>query len=335
MIRTDVSPVSLISLFDYQRLAKTVLRSVCTIAVISLLTLCLSSENGWASGKGVEQPGENQVKESFQFGDVAIKYTVSGQGEPLLFIHGFGVSSYSWRHVAGTLSQFYKVTCVDLKGFGDSDKPDNSDYSAYGQAQILAAFLEQQDVRGVTLIGNSFGGRVAMDLFAQPPATGRVKRLVMIDNASPDAALAPLIRLARTPPVPSILSSLLPASSIANTMLKSAFYDDALIEADARRVYSAQLSSPGAIGAFAKTAPLVFAADPREEIWGTLDRVNVPTLIIWGDHDAVIPEVNGRKLNARLPNSRFVLFEECGHMPQEEKPRETIGAIMQFLQRVR
>ena len=273
----------------------------------------------------------DQARESFTYHGVTLRYTVSGEGEPILFLHGFAVSSYTWRHVADRLSGTNRVICLDLKGFGASDKPLGPDYSAYDQAEIIAAFLEQRDFKNVTIVGNSFGGRVTMAVYSRLSGTGRIKRLVLVDNAGPGGVLPLQVRIAKTPPLPTIFSTLLPAGLIAKTAVKTAFYDTGLVEPDAVAVYAAHLKSPGAMEAFARTAPLIFAHDARERVWDHLDKVDVPVLIIWGEYDGVILLANGQKLHDAIPRSRLLVIPQCGHMPQEEKPEATANAIREFL----
>ncbi len=300
-------------------------------AAFAMLTFSLLSGCAYGPRKGAKIPDMDQARESFSHKGVTLRYTDSGKGEPVLFLHGFAVSSYTWRHVADRLSGSNRVICLDLKGFGASDKPRDSDYSAYGQAEIIAAFLEQRDLKNVTVVGNSFGGRVTMALYSRLSGTGRIKRLVLVDSAGPDGVLPLQVRLAKTPPMPSVLATVLPAGIIAKEAVDAAFYDTALIEPDAVDVYAAHLGSPGAMEAFAKTASLVFARDDREKVWDHLDRVDIPVLIIWGEYDGVIPLANGQKLQELIPHSQLVVISRCGHMPQEEKPQETTEAILQFL----
>ena len=83
---------------------------------------------------------------------------------PLLLIHGFGASTYTWRHIAPELARTHRVIAVDLKGFGQSDKPFDSRYSVFDQAELLAELIEEKDLHNLTLVGHSFGGGIALML---------------------------------------------------------------------------------------------------------------------------------------------------------------------------
>jgi pimeloyl-ACP methyl ester carboxylesterase len=115
-------------------------------------------------------------------------------------------------------------------------------------------------------------------------------------------------------------------------LVASSFFDTTLIESDSLGVYANHLKLPGSMKAFARTASRVFVDDPREQIWADLSKVNIPVLILWGERDRVIPVANGHMLKEKIPDSRLIVFPLCGHMPQEEQPRETTAAILQFLE---
>lgn len=309
-------------------------RPTFTVTLIALATVVVSTVTGCGHQRiASRQPDTDQAREVFTHNGVTLRYTVLGQGEPIVLLHGFAVSSYTWRHVTAALSRTNKVFCLDLKGFGISDKPEDAGYSAYDQAEIIAAFLEQRDLKNVTIGGNSFGGRVTMALYSTLSGSGRIGKIILVDTASPGSVVPIGVRIAKTPPVPSILSTLIPAGAIAKAAVGASFYNSRLIEPEAVDVYAAHLGSPGAMWAFARTASLVFARDTREEVWEHMDRIDVPVLIIWGEYDGVIPLVNGQRLQRQIPGSRLVVIPDCGHMPQEEKPQETTKAILQFLDR--
>ncbi len=87
---------------------------------------------------------------------------VSGSGKPVLLIHGFGNSVYVWRHLAPALAQQNRVIAIDLKGFGDSPKPADERYSVYEQARLIRDYVEDNDLKDVTIVGHSLGGGIAL-----------------------------------------------------------------------------------------------------------------------------------------------------------------------------
>src|SRR5262249_15605929 len=95
---------------------------------------------------------------------VKLFYEEEGKGPPIPLIHGFRTSPYTWRHIAPVLALTHRVIAVDLKGFGQSDKPFDARYSVFDQAELLAQFIEDHDLRDLTIVGHSFGGGVALRL---------------------------------------------------------------------------------------------------------------------------------------------------------------------------
>ena len=95
---------------------------------------------------------------------VNLYYEEQGKGPPVLLLHGFGASTFTWRHVAPDLAETHRVIAVDLKGFGQSDKPFDERYSVSDQAELLAQLIEDKDLRDLTIVGHSFGGGVALRL---------------------------------------------------------------------------------------------------------------------------------------------------------------------------
>ena len=132
---------------------------------------------------------------------VKLYYEEAGKGPPLLLIHGFGASTYTWRHIAPELAQTHRVIAVDLKGFGQSDKPFDSRYSVFDQAELLAELIEEKDLRNLTLVGHSFGGGVALVLAleANQRLEGRIARLVLLDSIAYPQQIPVFFRLLDVP----------------------------------------------------------------------------------------------------------------------------------------
>ncbi len=91
-----------------------------------------------------------------------LHYQAFGEGEPILFIHGLGMTSFTWRHITEPLARGHRVIVVDLKGFGNSPKPRDDQYSIYDQARLICGFILHHDLKKLTLVGNSLGGGVAL-----------------------------------------------------------------------------------------------------------------------------------------------------------------------------
>ena len=253
-----------------------------------------------------------------------------GSGPPIVMLHGFGGNVYTWRHLIGPLSKSNELILIDLKGFGKSPKPKDNLYRLQDQAKLIYQFIDENNLRGLTLVGHSLGGVIALlvslELIEKPEA---LSKLVMLDSAGYRQALPTFIRILRIPIVRSI-----PFPSNKKKVrlsLKKAYFHDEKITEEQVSAYAKPLDSDGAKHALVKTAKSLRPSD-IEETSRRYREITVPTLIIWGRYDEVVPLKVGEKLHAAIPNSALEIIENCGHIPHEEKPDETIEKLLIFLQ---
>lgn len=272
--------------------------------------------------QGVEAAAELQLHSEEQ-----------GTGEPILFIHGFGVSSYTWRHLAGPLSGDHRVILVDLKGFGGSPKPPDGKYSVYDQADLVEDFIVRRDLNDLTLVGSSFGGAVALVTATRlaEKAPHRLKRLILIDSVGYPQRFPPFISFLRMPVLGPLWLKVFPAQAMVRGSLELSFHDVSKVPEDAVRKYGAVAAMPGAQHALVQTARQIMPRDTKS-LTDAYSGIEVPTLILWGRHDRIVPLGVGRRLNRAIPNSRLEIIEACGHLPQEERPKQTLIRIERFLE---
>ena len=263
---------------------------------------------------------------------VSLYHERYGSGPPMLFIHGLGSSRYTWRHLVTPLSVSANVILLDLKGFGDSPKPKDKEYSLYDQARLVYQFIAKHDLRDLTLVGNSYGGGVALvtSLYLHQHSPGRLRRLVLISSIGYPQALPRPIKILTTPLLGSALVSLIPKKQQVRSMLKIGYYDDRKIPADAIEAYSQPLHAPGAKHALLQTARQIIPSD-LDLLTKSYVHLTVPTLIIWGANDQMVPLSVGLRMSRDIPETTFAVIEESGHIPQEEKPAETLRLIVDFL----
>jgi pimeloyl-ACP methyl ester carboxylesterase len=263
---------------------------------------------------------------------VKLYYSEEGKGPPVLLIHGFGASTFTWRFVAPELAKSHRVIAVDLKGFGLSDKPFDGRYSVYDQAELLAQLIEDKDLRDLTLVGHSFGGGVALllALEANQRFDGRITRLVLLDSIAFPQNIPVFFRLLDVPLVSQIGVRMVPPSVQARVALQIAYFDDSKIDPEEIELYAAPLKTAAGKHAIIYSARQIVPEDIAElsERYKTIE---LPTLILWCDHDRIVPLEVGIKLRRTLPNSTLRLVEECGHMPQEEQPASTLALIKGFI----
>ncbi len=248
--------------------------------------------------------------------------------QSLVLLHGFGASSYSFSRLIPELSKYFRVYAIDLKGFGKSPKPKNSGYSVYDQAVLVDRFLKDYNLKNIILIGHSYGGGVALSLVLLDPK--RVEKMVLIDSACYDQRLPKLIRWLQIPIVGKVGFFILPSSFEIKESYRYAFYDDSKIPEDIVKEYTKNLYLPNAKSVYFKTTQELIPEDIND-ISKKYATIEIPTLLIWGENDIVIPKDKAYRLHKDLKNSKLVIIPKCGHIPHEEKPKEVLKALKSFL----
>jgi pimeloyl-ACP methyl ester carboxylesterase len=258
---------------------------------------------------------------------VRLHYQEKGTGTPLVLIHGYTSSTYSWKDVFEPLSKNFRVIAVDLKGFGFSGKPDG-DYSRRAQATLVVHLLDFLKVEKAWLCGNSMGGDVALHLTLMNPQ--RVTGLILIDSGGVEVpgsgSLAP--RYLLLPVVGRVLIALsLTSDKLVRQGLQKSFYDQTKVSNERVAYYYRPLQTRGgqlaALRARAQTHDFPIEQD--------LNKINAPVLILWGAQDQLIPLEAGIKMNKLIKDSKLVIFDSCGHLPQEEMPARTVGEMTNFI----
>lgn len=267
----------------------------------------------------------------FNYGDLDIQYTDEGEGDPLLFIHGLGSSSYTWRHLNRYYKKFKRVICIDLKGFGDSPKPLNSDYLVENQSDMIIDFIKTMNLKNLTIVGNSYGGTVVLSTYinASDRIKKSIKNLVLMDPAAYDQEFPNYIALLRAPIINKLTLTLVPKEIISKLVLKKIFHKDHLITQEMISTYGKYLRGGNSHNALIKTAKNIIAKD-IDSFTAKYSEIKIPVLLIWGDKDNVITLDIGKRLNKDILTSTLEVIKNCGHVPQEEHPLKTIEIMDQF-----
>ncbi len=264
---------------------------------------------------------------------IALYKEVYGSGDPILCLHGLGANIFTWRHFKKHFSQTNKLILVDLKGFGASPKPHDKQYSIQEHADNIYNIILGDNLTNLTLVGNSFGGSVALlvavRLCEQDP--GRLSKLVLIDSGGHKEYLPSYLKLLRSG-LGKLFIFLLPSKATAKHVLRFSYFAPETITSEQVAAYVGPMRSPGARHALLQTAKQCIPPSV-DELISKLETITVPTLILWGRHDRVVPLKVGELLHQAIPNSTLEVIEQCGHVPQEEKPDETIDRISEFLNR--
>ncbi len=303
------------------------------VARALMLTLVLATGASCARGYEPSRADGAAMLRAGHVPPVQLHHEVKGdEGDPILFIHGFGASTYTWRHLSECLSRERAVILIDLKGFGRSPKPMDDRYALADQAVLVHDFILEHDLRDLTLIGHSMGGGIAL-LVAQKLLEADdeyLNSLVLIGSVAYPQQLPWFMHLLRTPILSDLALSVLPAELQVRTILGHAFYDDRKITDDAVAAYAAALKSQAGRHALLRTAEQIIPPDLHELV-PRYKTINVPTLLVWGRNDEIVPLEMGKHLDRDLPNSCLVVLDETGHFPHEEQPKKTVAILADFL----
>jgi pimeloyl-ACP methyl ester carboxylesterase len=261
-------------------------------------------------------------------------YRLAGEGRPLLLIHGIGDSSRTWEQVIPLLAREHLVIAPDLLGHGASDKP-RADYSVAAYANGMRDLLAVLGIDRVTVVGHSFGGGVAMQFAYQYPE--KTERLVLVSSGGAGHAVSPVLRAVATPGAYAALSALrLPFARLALDVmvdvLRRTNHGLGLDAVDLQRVVEA-LPDHTARSAFVRTLRSV--VDWRGQVVTMLDRcylaVGMPTMLMWGGRDSVLPVAQAHRAHAALPGSRLEIFPDEGHFPFRTDPARFVGLLEDFI----
>jgi pimeloyl-ACP methyl ester carboxylesterase len=257
----------------------------------------------------------------------------AGVGPAVLLIHGIAGSSRTWEHVIPLLAREYTVVAPDLVGHGESAKP-AGDYSLGAQASTLRDLLSVLGIERVTVVGQSFGGGVAMQFSYQFPE--HCDRLVLVGSGGLGREVSWLLRLLTVPGVEYVLPVLTPGfvrdrgNDLVSFLYKAGFRHARAVEM--WRAY-ASLSELESRRAFVRTLRGVI--DPGGQSVNAMDRLylaaRMPTLIVWGGRDTIIPVSHARAAHDAIPGSRLEIIEGAGHFPHVEEPLRFAEILSDFI----
>ncbi len=252
----------------------------------------------------------------------------AGEGPPLVLLHGFGESTHSYAPVLPELAKSFSVVAIDFNGFGFTERPeDRQSYTLAGQERLVLGVLDHLGLERVRLAGHSYGGGVALFLAARHPE--RIERLLLIDNTLPLYASQrrnPLFRWRWVAAFATRTFAL--TDRRIHKSLEESYFDDSRVSPALVRSYAERLRIEGAADAF------LGLVGPSNEAPFEVDLASIamPTLVVWGAEDELIPMAAAREGSRRMPLGEFVALPDCGHTPMEECPEAFLGAVLPFLQ---
>lgn len=248
---------------------------------------------------------------------------------PVILIHGFTASTLVWSEVLMPIAEAgFRVIAPDLMGFGFSEKPPGGEYTIEGHARRLIGLMDELGIERATLVGSSYGGAIAATCALD--YAPRVERLVLVGAVSnDDIKRRPLLRFVATPVVGDLISPLLldlrwivRRRLQKNSVSGSGLYDEKRI---------AEHHLPLRAADTQRAALSMLRRWSAERIRREAHLIKQPTLIIWGEQDLEIPLRDGEHLHEEIPNARLIVFRRCGHLPQEEYPREFAALVTDFV----
>ncbi|WP_127782768.1 alpha/beta fold hydrolase [Rhodococcus sp. X156] len=262
-----------------------------------------------------------------------LAYRMAGTGETLLLVHGMAGSSATWRYLIPELSKRYRVVAPDMPGHGESDKP-RGDYSLGAYAATLRDLLDALDIDRVTVIGQSLGGGVALQMAYQYPE--RCERLVLISSGGLGREVSWTLRVLSTPGSELVLPLLAPpfVRDAGNT-IRGWLGRRGLRAGAVEEMWSAYASLADGPSRRAFLRILRSVVDPGGQAVSATSRLylsaRLPMQLIWGDHDPIIPLSHGVATHEAMPSSRLAVLPGIGHFPHVEAPQEVVEIIDTFL----
>ena len=263
-----------------------------------------------------------------------VAFRLAGSGPVILLVHGMAGSSDTWRYALPSLARRFTVLAPDLLGHGRSAKP-WGEYSVAAHANVLRDLLAALELERATVVGQSLGGGIAMQLAYQFPE--RCERLVLVSSGGLGREVSGLLRTLTLPGAeqlfPLVCSpALRDAGARLGTWLGHAFIRPAPVLEEIWRSY-AGLADRDARRAFFRTLRSVI--DGRGQSVSAIDRLylaaHVPTLIVWGRRDALIPVEHATAAHEAIAGSRLVIFEDAGHFPHCEAPERFVETLIDFV----
>ncbi len=310
------------------------LKTLLGLVVLTALALAAGVLITWAPDRSVEDLAQRWAPPPSQFVEVLgqrVHLRVEGPTEdatPIVLLHGTSASLHTWDGwTDGLLAQGHRVIRFDLPGFGLTGPTPDGDYRIERYVDTVITLLDQLKIERATLAGNSFGGHVAwMTALLHPQ---RVDRLVLVDAAGypMTSTSVPIgFRVARLPVLNRLMQVTLPYGFIESSV-RNVYGDPAKVTAAlVQRYYELTLreGNRAALAArFAQAQP-----GPESE---RISELRLPTLILWGGRDGLIPPENGERFHREISGSQWVMFDDLGHVPHEEDPARTLAPVIEFL----
>jgi pimeloyl-ACP methyl ester carboxylesterase len=246
---------------------------------------------------------------------------------PIVLLHGTAASLHTWEGWVAALKSRRRVIRFDLPGFGLTGPSPDGNYTIENYVRFVTAMLDKLGVRHCVLVGNSFGGYVAWaTALAQPH---RVDKLILVDAGGYvlAASLPPIgFRVAQLPVINRLFEKTLPRS-LVDSSVRAVYGDPSKVIPELVDRYYELTLREGNREALAQR----FVQARSGELASRVPELKLPTLILWGGRDSLIPLEAAARFHREISGSQLVIFDDLGHVPHEEDPARTVAAVKDFL----
>ncbi|MGC8856302.1 MAG: alpha/beta fold hydrolase [Anaerolineae bacterium] len=265
---------------------------------------------------------------------INVHYKIYGQGEPtFILLHGFGASLFSWREVTAPLAELGTVIAYDRPAFGLTERPltwqGENPYSQEAQVELVVGLMDALGVEQAILVGNSAGGTIAMLAALKYPQ--RVQSLILVDPAvyaggGAPAWIRPLLRTPQMRHLGPLIARQI--QTRGPELIQLAWHDPTKITPEILAGYQ----KPLRLADWDKALWELTVASRESGLAERLGELTLPTLVITGDDDRIVPTEQSLRLADELPNAQLVVIPQCGHLPHEEHPDLFMQAVTDFLE---
>lgn len=268
---------------------------------------------------------EHLVKEKIKLSNLSIYCESLFNGKPtILFIHGFASSTYTFQRLIPLFKDNYSIIAINLPGFGKSEKSKTYQYSFTNYASLIGECLDYFNLREVFIAGHSMGGQIA--LYFAKMAPDRIKKLVLLGSSGYLKKAKPHLRYSSYIPYFQLFVKWLVNRKTVNQYLENVFYEHSFIDEKMVQEYSQPLRDKCFYTCLIRLLRHREGDLPEEQ----LQQINVPTLLLWGEEDKVVPLNVGMKLEKDIPNAKLITYKHTGHLLTEERYQQVYNDIVRY-----
>lgn len=274
----------------------------------------------------------DQNRKWMQYRDNPICFVDHGEGPPIVLLHGLGSSMLHWHDVIGPLSANHRVIAVDMPGHGSSSAPTaRKRYTVHEALVVLDALFSHLNIEQPVLIGQSMGGLIALRYALKRPRN--VSALVLSASAGLGKEISPRIKLLGRPLLGPRIYKGTPKEVLDKWLwllhdpkkIPATIVEDFHIQANEGNRRALLYSANEGVGLFGQRRRILLS--DKE-----LSSISAPTLIVWGREDDLVPPVHGVRASVLIPNASMQIFDDCGHQPPVEWPKEFCETVLSFLE---